>query len=315
MHELERKNMNVLVGHTGFVGSNLYEYGDFDLGVNSQNVEAAFGTAPDLLVYAGLRAEKYLANEAPEKDRKLILDAEENIKRIAPQKLVLISTIDVFKDASGADEDTSIAREGLHPYGLNRYDLECWVRENYEDALIIRLPGLFGKHIKKNFIYDYIHVIPFMLKEEKMEMLCGQRPELKNYYERLNNGFWCCRKMIAREEKQLKLLFQEIGFTALAFTDSRSRYQFYPLARLWKDMGLALQYGVRLLHTATEPVSAGEVYAALTGRPFENELAGAPADYDYRTKYGKLFNGNGGYIMNRQEVLEEIKEFVEKKYE
>lgn len=307
--------MNVLVGHTGFVGSNLYEYGEFDLGVNSKNVEDAFGTAPDLLVYAGLRAEKYLANEAPEKDRKLILDAEENIKKIAPQKLVLISTIDVFVNAFGADEDASIAREGLNPYGLNRYDFECWVRENYEDALIIRLPGLFGKHIKKNFIYDYIHVIPFMLKEEKIEMLCRQRPELKDYYEKLNNGFWRCREMEAGEEKKLKQLFQEIGFTALAFTDSRSRYQFYPLARLWKDMGLALQYGIRMFHTATEPVSAGEVYASLTGRSFINELVGVPADYNYRTKYDKMFNGNSGYIMNRQEVLEEIKKFVEKKYE
>lgn len=303
--------MNVLVGNTGFVGSNLYEYGNFDLGVNSQNVEAAFGTSPDLLVYAGLRAEKYLANEVPERDRQLILGAEENIRRIAPKKLVLISTIDVFKNALGADEDTSIVQEGLPAYGLNRYELERWVREKYENALIIRLPGLFGKHIKKNFIYDYIHVIPFMLKDEKIKMLCRQRPDLTDYYEKLDNGFWRCRRLEAEEERLLKQIFQEIGFTALAFTDSRSRYQFYPLPRLWKDMEFALQNEVRLLHTATEPVTAGEVYFTLTGRSFVNELAMAPANYDYRTKYSRLFGGCGGYIMNRQEVLEEIKSFVE----
>lgn len=30
--------MNVLVGHTGFVGNNLYRYGSFELGVNSGSV-------------------------------------------------------------------------------------------------------------------------------------------------------------------------------------------------------------------------------------------------------------------------------------
>ena len=89
--------MNVLVGHTGFVGNNLYRYGSFELGVNSGSVREAYGTKPDLCVYAGLRAEKYLANQQPEKDWQMIEQAKENIRMIKPQKLVLISTIDVFK--------------------------------------------------------------------------------------------------------------------------------------------------------------------------------------------------------------------------
>ena len=59
--------MNALVGYTGFVGSNLYTQGKFDCVYNSKNITEAFETYPDLLVYAGLRAEKYLANQAPEK--------------------------------------------------------------------------------------------------------------------------------------------------------------------------------------------------------------------------------------------------------
>ena len=39
--------MNVLVGHTGFVGNNLYRYGSFELGVNSGSVREAYGTKPD----------------------------------------------------------------------------------------------------------------------------------------------------------------------------------------------------------------------------------------------------------------------------
>ena len=56
--------MVALVGYTGFVGSNIYAAaGDqIDAVYNSKNIENAFGTNPDVLIYAGLRAEKYLAN-------------------------------------------------------------------------------------------------------------------------------------------------------------------------------------------------------------------------------------------------------------
>ena len=64
-----------LVGYTGFVGSNIYEKGraNIDKVYNSSNISEAFGTHPDLLIYSGLRAEKYLANNAPEKDMELII--------------------------------------------------------------------------------------------------------------------------------------------------------------------------------------------------------------------------------------------------
>lgn len=254
--------MKALVGYTGFVGSNIYAAGDFDVVYNSANIEEAYGTAPDLLVYAGLRAEKYLANNAPDKDMELIRQAQRNIEKIAPKKLVLISTIDVFKIPQNVDENSIIVTEGLHPYGYDRYQLECWVREKYPNALIIRLPGLFGQNIKKNFIYDYINVIPFMLKAEKFEELSAKDPELKKYYQLLDNGFYKVN-VYEKDRKQLKERFRVLGFSALSFTDSRSVYQFYDLSRLWKDIQTALHAGITLWHPATEPVSVGEVYEYL----------------------------------------------------
>lgn len=302
--------MKALVGYTGFVGSNLYAAGDFDAVYNSKNIEDAYGTEPDLLIYAGLKAEKYLANNAPEKDMELIYQAEENINKINPKKLVLISTIDVFKNPKNVDETSSIDTKDLHPYGYNRYQLELWVREKYSDALIIRLPGLLGKNIKKNFIYDYINVIPFMLKEEKLVELCEKKPELKQYYLLQNNGFYKVNITDADNEK-LKALFRGLGFSALNFTDSRSVYQFYNLGRLWKDIKTTLDVGIKLWHPATEPVSAAEVYKYLTGDDFINELGRTPADYDYRTIHADLFGGKNGYICDKKHILEEIKEFVE----
>lgn len=302
--------MNAIVGYTGFVGSNIFDADHFDGAYNTKNIQEAFGTHPGLLVYAGLRAEKFLANSAPQKDLNLILEAEGNINKISPKKLVLISTIDVFKNPVDVDENSNIEIIGLHPYGYNRYQLEQWVRKNYEEALIIRLPGLFGKNIKKNFIYDLIHVIPSMLNKEKMEELVSKAPELLNFYTQQDNGFYKVHALIPAQERFLKELFLNLGFSALDFTDSRSTYQFYPLARLWKDIQTALVNNIRIWHPATEPVSAGELYAYITGRTFKNELSKAPANYNYRTQYADLFGGRNGYICNKACVLESIKNFV-----
>lgn len=302
--------MKALVGYTGFVGSNLYAEGRFDGAYNSKNIQQAYGTRPDLLIYAGLRAEKYLANSAPDQDMALILQAEENITKIAPKKLVLISTVDVFKVPEQVDERSTIDTEGLPAYGSNRYQLECWVRERYPDALIVRLPGLFGQNLKKNFIYDFINVIPFMLKASKLEELVRQAPQLRDYYTLQDNGFYRVRPLAPEERDALRGLFRSVGFTALNFTDSRSVYQFYDLRQLWGDLQTALELGIPLWHPATEPVSAGELYQYLTGGTFVNELPGTPAGYDYRTIYAQAFGRSGHYIRTRQEVLAQIQDFI-----
>ena len=303
-----------LVGYTGFVGSNIYASGAFDAVYNSKNVEEAYGTNPDLLIYAGLRAEKYLANNAPEKDMELIEEAKENIRRIAPKKLVLISTVDVWKEPNGKTEEDAIDTVELHPYGYNRYCLEQWVREQYPEAVIIRLPGLFGINIKKNFIYDYINVIPFMLKKDKFEELSLRAKELgenlSDYYELQENGFCRCKALKEEEKDLLRTVFKKLGFTALNFTDSRNVYQFYPLRRLWDDIKTLLEQDIRLWHPATEPVSASEVYRYLTGEDFNNQLGAKPVYYNFKTKYADVFGGKDGYICSKQDILEEIKAFV-----
>ena len=303
--------MIALVGYTGFVGSNIYASAgnEIDSVYNSKNIKDAYGTRPELLIYSGLRAEKYLANNAPDKDYELIVQAQENIEKIDPRKLVLISTIDVFKDPKSVYEDTAVDTDGLHAYGYNRYRLEEWVRENHPDAVVIRLPGLFGKNIKKNFIYDYMNLIPFMLKEEKFMELSRRDKELVDYYLKQDNGFFKVNVKDGDREI-LKDKFRKLGFSALNFTDSRSIYQFYDLARLWDDIKVLIEQNISLWHPATEPVSAGQVYEYLTGEKFVNELSGKPAFYDYRTKYDKLFGGSEGYIMSREEVLERIRIFV-----
>lgn len=302
--------MKCLVGRTGFVGSNLWASGAFDAGYHSSDVQEAYGLRPELLVYAGVRAEKYLANQDEEADWAHVSTAIDNIRAIAPKKLVLISTVDVYPMPAGVDEASPIAVDDLQPYGRNRYRLEEVVREEYPGALIVRLPALYGKNLKKNFIYDMMTLIPQMLRDEKYHELASQSPLVKQSYAERPDGFYICKAR--REERpSLKAEFQRMGFTSLLFTDSRSIYQFYPLRSLWKHIEIAEREGITLLNLATEPIQAGELYRFLHGEDFMNEMGKNFPRYDFRTKYAELFGGHAGYIYSKVMLLEDIRTFVE----
>lgn len=302
-----------LVGYTGFVGSNIAKSATFEGLFNSKNVNNAFGCEPDLLVYSGVKAEKFLANKDPEADYECIKNAISNIQKINPQKIVLISTIDVYKTPIGTNEDSVIDPVDLHPYGLNRYRLEKWVEENISDHLIVRLPGLYGENIKKNFIFDLINVIPSMLSDSKYEELLSRNNSISSFYIKQDNGFFKCKELNAKERKDLKEYFIESGFSALNFTDSRGVFQFYNLSYLWGHIETGLAKGVKKLNLAVEPVSASEVYDRIKGSSFVNEIAENPPKYDFRTKHAEMFSGKNGYIFNKEFVLNDIKSFIDAK--
>lgn len=303
--------MEFLVGGTGFVGSNILENHRFDGVFHSRNIREAYDGNPDLLVYAGVRAEMFLANSDPEKDWKNIENAIDNIKRINPKKIVLISTIAVYNNPIGVDEDSKIAEDELSPYGYHRYRLEKWVEENVTDHLIIRLPALYGKNLKKNFIYDYINIIPRMLKEDKFQELSSRNSELKNFYSKDSSNFYVCKELKEDDRRYLKNFFEGCGFNALDFTDSRAVYQFYNLKYLWDHICIALENKIDKLNIATEPVQVSELYTGLNGKIFHNELNRKFFQYDFRTKYADLFSGKDGYIFSKEYVIRDIKKYID----
>jgi hypothetical protein len=301
--------MEILVGHTGFVGSNLAESHVFDLCFNSKNISEAFGLNPDVLVYSGVRAEKFLANKEPEKDFEIIQDAIENIKRINPKQIILISTVDVYPNPIAVDENSEIDLDVVQPYGKNRLFLENWVASNFDDYLIVRLPGLFGKNIKKNFIFDLISVIPSMLNEVKYQELASKNWIVNNYTLQ-ENGFYKLNNLDDSDRKILKQEFLNIGFSALNFTDSRGSFQFYNLKNLWNDIQIAQKNNVKKLNLATEPIVVSEIYQAVYGNHFVNELTNSVPNYDFYTNHGQLFQKQGNYISSKQEVLHDIVNFI-----
>ena len=298
----------VLVGSTGFVGGNLLAAHPFDAAYHSTDVQNGFGRDNGLVVYAGVPAAMYLANADPAADLAVMAAARENLRRLAPKKVVLISSICVFAYSRGKTEADEPTPEGLAPYGANRLQLERWVREDWPDALIVRLPALYGKGLKKNFLYDLHTITPALLRPDKYRQLAAESELVRIGYEDAGNGFY---KLSGKADPAaLRAWFAAAPFNALAFTDSRSVYQFYDLARLWRDIRTALDADLRVLHLATPPLSAARVYEAFTGKTFTNHLPGAPFDYDLRTRHAALLGGAGEYLCTEPECLTAVCDFL-----
>lgn len=145
-----------LIGYTGFVGSNLMAQSHFDAFYNSKNITDIQGKSFDMVYCAGVSATKWLANKEPAQDWQAIQKLIDQLDTIHTKKFVLISTVDVYARPVQVDEDTPIDAATADAYGRHRYQLEEYVQEKF-DATIIRLPGLFGKGLKKNVIYDFLH--------------------------------------------------------------------------------------------------------------------------------------------------------------
>jgi len=146
-----------LIGYTGFVGGNLQEQHKFDRLFNSSNIEEIRDNHHELIVCAGVPGVKWLANKHPEDDLNKINKLLRNLDGVKVSKFILISTVDVYEDIAGSDELNPIAVTNLHHYGRHRVMVEEYVKRNFKDYLIIRLPAIYGKGLRKNFVYDLLN--------------------------------------------------------------------------------------------------------------------------------------------------------------
>ena len=163
-----------LIGHTGFVGSNLKQQYNFTDLYNSKNIESMKGQEYDLVICAGVSAVKWMANKEPQKDLEGIKALEGVLSTINAKEFILISTIDVYATTQYLDEDFDCASVDNHAYGTHRLSFEKFCDEKFDNCTIVRLPGLFGDGLKKNVIYD-------LLNDNCLEMI-NTKSSFQYYY-------------------------------------------------------------------------------------------------------------------------------------
>lgn len=148
---------DALIGHTGFVGSNLLRGWRFEACFNSKNIadirDRHFGT----VVCAGVSAVKWLANKEPATDLAGIQALRDHLQTIKADRFVLISTVDVYPSPIGVTEADDPDAEAAQPYGRHRLELERWIAGHFPVVSVVRLPALFGPGLKKNILFDLMN--------------------------------------------------------------------------------------------------------------------------------------------------------------
>ena len=148
---------SALIGHTGFVGSNLDQQAEFQHKYNSSNFTEMRGQTYDTVVCAGVSAVKWKANKDPKADWAEIEALLNVLKTVQVKRFILISSIDVYAQTKDLDERFDCASVENHAYGRHRLKVEQFCREHFDNCYVVRLPGLFGQNLKKNVIYDLLN--------------------------------------------------------------------------------------------------------------------------------------------------------------
>lgn len=299
-----------LIGYTGFVGSNLLSQHTFDDVYNSKNILDIKGKEYELVVCAGIKAQKWYANSHPEEDLNEIKILLEILSFVKIKRIVLISTIDVYSTFGESFEDSIIQQNDKNAYGNNRLFAEQWIINHFENYHILRLPALFGINLKKNFIYDLLHPVPSVLNEKLFnELKSIIKPEkfeiISNHFNYKNSQYVWDHS----SEKEIFDLLDQYHKTSLMFTHPKDQFQFYPLSRLWKDIELIIKNNIKVVNLATEPVLADEIFRRCSSGQFM-EPTRMPVHYDMKSNFSHLFNNPTPYLISKVQILNELISFM-----
>lgn len=308
--------MDALIGGTGFVGGSLLRQRGFEACFDSRSIREAQGRSFDTVVCAAAPGSMFEANRFPDRDREKVGALITSLSGLKARRFVLISTIAVLADFAAGGEDSAVFQTDL-AYGANRRALEVFCADAFADCLVVRLPALFGPGLKKNFLFDILNPMPSMLGEAGLDALRGDLDaDLAAVVTRLYtldpaiNLFVIDRDALdaSGRRRELDDAVRRLGRSAIQFTNPDSRFQYYGMDRLWADITLGLDHGLETLHLAPPPLTAGEVFEAITGQTMPDTGARRHQE-DMRTRHAGLWGLSGPYIAEPGDVLDRLKAF------
>lgn len=107
------------------------------------------------------------------------------------------------------------------------------------------------------------------------------------------------------------VIFDLLNDNCLEMINPASSFQYYYLKNLSDDIERAEHAGLQLVNLFNEPVKT----QTILDRFFPGKVVGSKASpvgaYDMRTKYASLRGRSGGYLYSAEEVLDQMKEFIE----
>lgn len=303
--------MDALIGYTGFVGSHLARQHCFNGLFNSSNISAIGSAVFDTVVCAAAPGSMFEANMLPDVDRKKVDALIKKLKTIRTKQFVLISSIAVLENAAGNDDENTSAFQSQISYGKHRRMLEVFCQNHFDSCLVIRLPALFGKGLRKNFIFDMFNPLPTLLPTDKLthlrSILGAKEVRLLNrvYKHDKATGMHRVNRIdLARDKyrSSLEKEMDELECTSIQFHNKETTYQYYDITRLWNDISIAKRMNIKVMHLATPPLKTSTIYKRLLGRDMPT-TNGNLHNEDMYTVHASLWGSKGPYLTDIETLM------------
>ncbi len=309
---------DAIIGYSGLIGKNILKKKKFKSKFNSRNINKIRHKSFNLLVCAGAPGSMLLANKKPKQDLDNINNLIKNLKKVKANNFILISTIQVFSNIANKNFETSKELFNNKAYGRNRRILEKFCQKNFDNCLIVRLPSVFGEFLVKNFIYDLTNPMPKILVKKKMiEIKSILKPknlnEIRKIYSKKNDLYHLnYNKFLMNPHKnEIIEIFKKENILSTSFTNINSKFQFYYLDNIWRDINLALKNKIEIIHLATEPIQASLIYKKFLKRGMKENNANI-YKANMVTKFSYLWGLRKNYIQNKKHVLKNLEKYFKK---
>jgi len=139
-----------LIGN-GLIGRRLRAFLSIDHIFTQTNVSSLTNYQFGTVYCAAPSGNRIWADQNPAEDTESCRQLIQHLELIKDTKLILIST-----------GDTQVRPDTV--YGRNRLKIENYIKNNFKEYHIVRLPSLIGSDITKNMLYDIKHQTPWIEK-------------------------------------------------------------------------------------------------------------------------------------------------------
>lgn len=309
--------MDAIIGHTGFVGGHLTRQHGFEARFNTSNIGDALGRRFSTVVCAAAPGSMFEANRSPDRDMERIEHLIQSLSRIKAEHFVLISTIAVLEDPADQVDELTDRFESSKAYGRNRRYLESFCSDHFKSCRVLRLPALFGRGLRKNFVFDLLHPAPSMLTRTLYERVLDSLPSelsrvLAGVYEwdATLNVYKINRDGLTEsgQRHELEAALNDSCLSAVQFTNPETTYQLYDMERLWSDIEIARRDDIKVLHLAMEPIKASRIHEELLGRPMPQNAAPIHRENMW-TRHAGSWRKSGPYLEDSHSILEALKAY------
>ena len=302
-----QSSRDAIIGHSGFVGSNLVANGITGDLFNSANIGEFHSGIYQNVYCTGVPATMWRANNQPDLDAQNIDRLFDELRRGHFERLIVISTIAVFSDTSKPNLEEDETFETVTPYGSHRRAFEMMCTDAFQKVYLIRLPSLVGSGLRKNFIYDLMNPAPTFLDKnafiEVMDLLPSRLHALiKGLYrwsselsvyeldrDRLNQ---------IADRNDLEAALVMAGVDSKRFTNALSMFQFYGLENLAADIERCVAWELASLNICSEPLRATDICKMLTGSGYSNGIPHVVSQ-NVRSRFAHRWGNDSAYLYDK----------------